>query len=90
MRRSKTPSVSCALASLINAIMPNAQRSHNSHMAVKRGGLHSVSDLVWIWQITHLTLARGNLLRDIDKKTVNTPISICLLMFSSEYSGISI
>ena len=49
-------------------------------MAVKRGGLHSVSDLVWIWQITHLTLARGDLLRGIDKKTVNNQISICLLM----------
>ena len=53
-------------------------------MAVKRGGLHSVSDLVWIWQITHLTLARGDLLRGIDKKTVSTQISICLLMFSSQ------
>ena len=53
-------------------------------MAVKRGGLHSVSDLVWIWQITHLTLARGDLLRGIDKKTVSTQISIRLLMFSSQ------
>ena len=35
-------------------------------MAVKRGGLYSVSDLVWIWQITHLTLARGDLLSDLD------------------------